>query len=93
MEHLGVADQAVDVRFGEEIRARGDEEHVRTLHIEREAHVGAGLLLHVLFQAVERVAQRRRHPGAAVVQLYPGGRWLRVVERRERPAHGDVVGA
>ena len=58
VEHLRVADQAVDVRLGEEVGRRRDEQHLGALLVEREAHVGAGLLLHVLLEAGERVGER-----------------------------------
>ena len=58
VEHLRVADQAVDVRLGEEVGRRRDEQHLGALFVEREADVGAGLLLHVLLEALERVGER-----------------------------------
>ena len=58
MEHLAVADQPVDMRFGEKIGARHHDQYLGALHIEREFHVYPGGILHVLLQALEGIAQR-----------------------------------
>jgi len=65
MEDLAVADQALDMRLGEEVGAGRDQQHLGALHVQRVAHGHAGVLERVLFQALQRVFQRR--PGQAQV--------------------------
>ncbi len=59
VEDLGVADQAFDMRFGEEVGRGRDQHHLGARLVEREAHVQAGLFLGVFFQAGQRVCQGR----------------------------------
>ena len=39
--------------------AEGVMQDIGALHVERELHVHAGLVLHVLFEALEGVGERR----------------------------------
>ena len=69
MQDLGVADQAVHVRRGEEIGARGHQQDVGALRVERQLDADAGLLLDVLLEALERVLQRLRRQAEVVADL------------------------
>ncbi len=66
MKHLGVTDQAVDMRLGEEIGGGRHEEYVRALRVERKLHVEAGLVPDVLLQTFERVGERGRRQAEIV---------------------------
>ena len=58
MEDLAIADQAVDMGFGEEIRGRGDQQYVGALFIQRVAHSDAGVLLDIFLDAFQGILQR-----------------------------------
>ena len=59
VQHLGVADQAVDVRLGEEVGRGRDQQHLRARGVERERHRHAGVLLDLLGEALQGVGQGR----------------------------------
>jgi hypothetical protein len=69
VEDLGVADQAVDVRLGEEVGRGGDQQDFGALHVQRELDVDAGVFLDVLFQAFQGVGQRRAGQAEVVADL------------------------
>ena len=69
MEHLAVADQALDVRLGEEVGRRRDEQDLGALLVERVAHVDAGVFLDVFLQPLERVAQTPAGQAQVVADL------------------------
>ena len=86
MEHLGVADQAVDVRFGEEVRRRRDQQDIGAFDVEREFDVHAGLVLDVFLEAFQRVAQGRFRQAEVVADLLQlADDFVRVPLARGRP--------
>ena len=58
VEHLGVADEAVDVGLGEEVRGRGDEQDLGPLLVQGESDRHPRLVLDVFLEPFERVGER-----------------------------------
>jgi len=69
VKHLAVADQAVDVRLGEEVGRGGDEQDIGALDVERVLDRDAGIVLDVLFQALEGIGQSRLGQAEIVADL------------------------
>ncbi len=69
VEDLGVADQPVDMRLGEEVGARRDQQDLGALLVERQPHLDPGLFLDVLLQPLQRVGQRRLRQAEVVADL------------------------
>ena len=59
VEHLGVADEAVDVRLGEEVRGRGDEQDLGPLLVQGKSDRHPRLVLDILLETLEGVGERR----------------------------------
>jgi len=55
MEHLGVTDQAFHVRLGKEVGRGRDQQHFRTLDVDGQLDIDAGVGLDVFFQARQSV--------------------------------------
>ena len=66
VEDLGVADEAVHVRLGEEVGGGGDEEDLRPPVVEGEAHRDPGVLDEVLLEPRERVGEGRTRQAEVV---------------------------
>ena len=58
VKHLGVADEAVDVGLGEEVRGRGDEQDLGSLLVEGESDRHPRLVLDVFLEPFEGVGER-----------------------------------
>ena len=69
MEHLGIAHQSVDMRFGKKIGRRGDQQYIGAFFIQRQTHRNAGFVFDILFQAFQRVGQRRLGQAEVVTDL------------------------
>ncbi len=99
MEYLAVADQAVDVRFGEKVRRRRYQQHLGAFHVQRVFHVHAGLVFDVFLEALQRVGERRSRQAEVVADLVDldqdfVGVFLALTDRVHDFArgHGDLGG-
>ena len=92
VEDLGIADQAVDVRLGEEVGRRHDEQDVGALFVDREAHVDAGFVLDVLLEAFQRVGERGAGQAEVVADPVDLGDDLVRVLLAETDAVHDLLG-
>ena len=59
VKDLAVADQAFDVRLGEEVGRWRDQQHFGAVYIERILDVDAGVFLDVFLDALQGIDQRR----------------------------------
>ena len=69
VKDLGITDQAFDVRLGEEIGGRRDQQHFRVLHVKRQLDVDPGVVLDVFFESGKRVFQRRAWQPQVIADL------------------------
>ena len=69
VEDLGVADQRFDVRLGEEVCRWSNQQHFRTLHVERHFDRHACIRFDVFFQTFKRIHQRRARQTEVVADL------------------------
>ena len=69
VEHLGVADQAVDVRFREEVGRRGYQQYISAFFIQRESHLDAGIIFDFFLKAFQGIGQRGFRQAEVVADL------------------------
>ncbi len=69
VEHFRVADQRLDVRFGEEIGRGRDQQHFSTLDVKRQFDRHTDVGFDVFFQTQQRVFQRRARQAEVVADF------------------------
>ena len=91
VEHLGVADEAVDVGLGEEVRGRGDEQDLGPLLVEGESDRHPRLVLDVFLEPFEGVGERGLRQAEVVPDLVDLADDLVAVLLTEADAREDLA--